>query len=67
MIKNAMIIYHNGEFNLTQIDTDANPIDTIAQRMRAGGSMITSDNRWSKARTLIIDMGDVSRVIVEEP
>ena len=39
---------------------------TIAQRMCGDGFIICKDNRWGKPRTIIINLSDVSHIVVEE-
>lgn len=67
--KNCMICMRNGDFFMSQIDTEAEPPETIARRMtnkNSPGYMILVDGLWGKAREIILNMGDVSSVVIEE-
>lgn len=60
---NAQINFRNGDFFLTEIDEIHEPV-TIAQRMCAGGFIICKESRWGDARTIIVNLSDVSSIVL---
>lgn len=64
--KNAKVSFRNGGFYLTQID-DIHTPETLAQRMCGGGFVICRDDRWRKERTIVVNLADVSCIVLTEP
>lgn len=66
MLKNAAIYFRNGDFCFTQIDTESDTPISLAQRMFSGGFVVCKDRWWDKARTIVVNLGDVQGIVLEE-
>lgn len=66
MPKDARILFRGGRSFLTQIGDRDTP-ETIGQRMSTEGFIVCRDSRWGKMRTLIVNLADVTCIVIEEP
>jgi hypothetical protein len=67
-MKNASVTLRNGDFFQTQIDTEENTSSSLAIRMMSTspGYLITTESRWGKERTLIVNLSDVTSIVIDE-
>ena len=62
---NAQINFRAGGFYLTQINKEHSP-STLAQRMCGGGFVVCEDERWGRKRTIVVNLADVSSIVLTE-
>lgn len=60
----AQVNFRGGGFYLTEINEIHTP-ETLAQRMAGGGFVICEDSRWGKHRKILVNLSDVSSIILE--
>ena len=61
---NITIFMRNGGIYVSQTDAANTPI-SIGQRLTSGGFIVCEDTFWDKHRQLIINLADVSAVVIE--
>lgn len=66
IIQNAAIYFRNGDFFFTQIDTERETPISLAQRMFHGGFVVCQDRRWGQERVIVVNLGDVQSIVLEE-
>ena len=64
-MNNCTVIFRNGDTFYSQIDPEKQPLNTVASRMTGGGFIILTDDRWGKSRSLLINLADVTCIVVE--
>jgi len=67
MMKKATIFFRNGDFFITAVDDNDTP-ESIGVRMVAptGGFIICEDRLWGKSRTIVVNLGDVQALTLED-
>lgn len=64
MTRNITFFFRNGGIIVSQIENDNHTAQNIGQRMSAGGFISATDSFWGKTREVVINLADVSVVIL---
>lgn len=65
-MRNITFFFRNGGIIISQIKNDSYTPANIGQRMSAGGFISASDSFWGKPREVVINLADVSAVILSD-
>ncbi len=65
-MRKVTFLFRNGNIIISQIENDSHTAQNIGQRMTANGFIAARDSLWGKSREVIINLSDVSVVILEE-
>lgn len=65
MKQNARICFRSGAACLTQMDTERDTPESLAQRMVGGGFVICREDRWGAPRVVVINLADVRAIYIE--